>query len=344
MILKSFYRKKSTKLYYILLSIIFIIVLSLYLIMNYLYDIRQKEYYKISLFYRECTFDCYDDLSDDSRFVNIKRTLPFEFIDGPIHKTSVGVNEIGRRVLAYRNESNELEDDELILYLNSTDYENEEHNFDNILKSYFNLRYNGKDYKFKVNKIYKAERASVIVSSSLFDNLVKYMNKFSVTGNFYDDFVAKEFDDTYESSSDDMMVSLDCGDARYDDIVKNYNIVHAIVLISIIIFIIISFIVIKNIISDLKENIFLEVRLGYSNFQVKLNIFKRLCTLHLLIFVTSAFIMSIIFVIARMYIKLTFHLKYLSDALLLLFVIIFSDLILSLILNNKSNLKKGVKV
>lgn len=102
------------------------------------------------------------------------------------------------------------------------------------------------------------------------------------------------------------------------------------------IFVIVIIVVNKNVISDLNDNMKMELKIGYTNNQIKFNLFKRLSLLHIFSYVVSLVITFIISSILLVVWNINIDYNFTINTLVLTSIILLSDILLSLILKIKN--------
>lgn len=109
--------------------------------------------------------------------------------------------------------------------------------------------------------------------------------------------------------------------------------------ICIFVFIIAVLVVNKNIVADLKTKMGLEMRLGYTNKMIRLNVIKRLILLHSLAFLFSVILSLFLVVIINKILNIVIVTDYMYLGVRLTIIIVISDLVLGgLIKINKSTI------
>lgn len=98
--------------------------------------------------------------------------------------------------------------------------------------------------------------------------------------------------------------------------------------ICIFVFIIAVLVVNKNIVADLKTKMGLEMRLGYTNKMIRLNVIKRLILLHSLAFLFSVILSLFLVVIINKILNIVIVTDYMYLGVRLTIIIVISDLVL----------------
>ena len=182
---------------------------------------------------------------------------------------------------------------------------------------------------FKIKKIEFKNHGSIIISNNLFNKLKQENNAHYYTVSF----VSENIESNHEKIGTKEIDLSSIDDLAYsENVKKNMNYVKYASIVCIVIFIIVIIVVNKNIISDLRNNMNLEVKLGYTNFQIKMNILKRLLLLHLLSFVIAIAISSIVILGMNIVSNMGIGFDFIYKNALLILIILLSDILLSLFL------------
>ena len=335
MILKSFYRKKSTIIYLIIITLLFL-VLSIMLIINrYLEEIKNNYYIDSNLVLIKSNIDYKDLLENYNNIINIKKCILFSYTDDLITESYVNDLNINNKVIVYPDDV--LENEEIILGLMTYYYEFSKSKISNILNESIKVNFDGKELNLNLIDVVDNERKSnIYIADELFEELT--INNYSYTFNIKTEKDEKEVRKYLDENIDGEVYYLKYELA--DDYVINEKIDNYISISKILTLVLsgglllILIIINKNIIADLDKNTMLEYKLGVKPMDIKKNVMKRLISLHIISFMLSIIVALIIsnVIVSRYYIAM----------MLLVFIfILFIDLIMSLIIN--INKKKFVR-
>ncbi len=335
MILKSFYRKKSTIIYLIIITLLFL-VLSIMLIINrYLEEIKNNYYIDSNLVLIKSNIDYKDLLENYNNIINIKKCILFSYTDDLITESYVNDLNINNKVIVYPDDV--LENEEIILGLMTYYYEFSKSKISNILNESIKVNFDGKELNLNLIDVVDNERKSnIYIADELFEELT--INNYSYTFNIKAEKDEKEVRKYLDENIDGEVYYLKYELA--DDYVINEKIDNYISISKILTLVLsgglllILIIINKNIIADLDKNMMLEHKLGVKPMDIKKNVMKRLISLHIISFMLSIIVALIIsnVIVSRYYIAM----------MLLVFIfILFIDLIMSLIIN--INKKKFVR-
>lgn len=286
MILKSFFRRKSTYIYLAILTIIYFMIFLLTAIDGYLSKKCNESYQQSSLIFIESTNDYYLFMKNEKNLTNIKRCLLLSYIDGFLDKNDLIVYDLDSKVIAYVDDS--LNDDEISIYLNDNTYLNNQNEIKDNYKSFIELEFDNNKYQFKIKKIEKDSRNYVVLSKKVFSELSNgsiYSYTASMKDEKKENKMVKELysqiDGRVDVISADSMQDITQREKIYE-YVKILNIVYYIMCLT---FVLITIVINKNIISDLKYNIFIEYRLGFRKIQIIFNLLKNLVSVYILSFI-----------------------------------------------------------
>lgn len=202
-LLKSFFRKKITKVYLIILCILIISYFLLSSLIVYFTDTQNEIYSKYSEIVVINNFDIYDELSQIKDVKNIERILAFK--ENKDYKIFVDANyEIydsnGNLVDSQHNEDNkimwevmereqledyvlvypasrygyELKDDEIIIAINDFWYDSyEKSSYNEIINQKIGFFYNNQNIEFNICDVIKVNMSSLLISDNLYNELIE---------------------------------------------------------------------------------------------------------------------------------------------------------------------------
>lgn len=350
MIIKSFLRNASTKIYLIIISILFLAISLLFASIEYLNKLQNLKYYDISLLYVEGNKDNVDAFLKRYELINIHKVLTFNYLDDLIDRRDLVELELDNKVLVYADELDEynLNENEVIINLESGRYDNNKPYFPEYINHNIKLSFESEFQELTIKDIKSNNRGSIIISSKLFEKLESKVENESYTANFITEEIANEFYVKQSSYSKNVeTLNLDSyNDSTYQTLERLNKYLKTVKLASyvcIVIFIIVLTVVNKNIISDSNKNIILEKRMGYNRIQIKSNILKRLSILHIISYFITLMISIILVIIFNLVMNTQVSLGYIVNSTIIAILVLISDLLLSLIVNDKSNINRRRK-
>ncbi len=297
MIFKDFYRKKTSRIYFIILTLI----LTFLLILNY----KRLEYIKIgNEKFITSTIDIATKEDVTEELLKIKNIKEVETgITGsnyPYRASKEG------GIFYFKNPS--LKDNEIIMYSLITDYFNKDGNI-------IEIPYKDETISFKVDMYldvnYKENYKIAYISEEMYNKLLPKKEYYYYTIKLNDWFkhaktekeilkkinVAKLDLDVDEMSDyghienhEPILSSFDRGPSLYEDYVTLFNIVYAVFGI---IFLIILIVTIHNILIDEEKSTYLYYCLGFNNQKIKTNNLIKVGSLIILSILTSSIILLI---------------------------------------------------
>ena len=325
-LLKSFFRKKSTKLYIFILVILNVAIISLMSFVNYykgllnevfvnntvLYVIGQNDYYK--------EFSKYDSVINIEKILVVKPDYTYDTLgrqgyviqDGstgiiidsspstsnliiPTWEEFIGIHKNNRIIV--RKDDN-LKEDEITLSFNR------QVTYDISLSSLINKKIgiinNNISYEFVIKNIIDNSKFSeMFISSDMFDKIEKENNIYAYKVTLDDYYDAQRLVGKLDESenNDDFYVSLNTVEesgANYSmsNLIEITDTLINVSYVLLLIFYLITFIVLKNIIKDEKNKLMILSFLGYNKIQCKFINFVKL-----LFLVFNVITISIIFTI-----------------------------------------------
>lgn len=355
-LIKAFLRKKKTKIYIKIFTIIITILFLLNGIneyVNYEFDKRDHPFSSIIMFAKE---NHEDILKKEKKVTTYRRALNFsigvdnEIIYDPslkINGTSVEYEELDETkilwsalqykdtILAFSSSScnTDLNDNEVILFLTEMDYNNEY--MDNYRNYDITFRYKNQEITLLIKEILEPITFNYIcISNALYNELIKEEQNYIYeieTDSYKTKEKLKERWNNIEDN-DFFHIDLQTYDKNIDSSNKN-NILEQMVkiltianIISLIIFFIILLFVTNDFISDEKDNMILLKQLGYTKRQNRVNLLRNMLILDFIIFVLSIIISLLISIIINLVLKIhleIFHFNYILSILIYFIVVEF---------------------
>lgn len=363
MILKSFFKNKTTKIYLVISTILIAALVLLLSFVGYFNGIIDKIYSDSTEMIIMSKQDSISKLMKNKTISNINKALVFKVnfdydtivknsyttsdshgnvIDSYENNVPDGLERIsyndllrfdfGTNILVKCDNDNKLSIDDVSIGIDSDSYESkrkQEYVVDHPLGFYFN----NENIEFNVKDIYIAKRPEITISKQLYDELLEKQNIFVYTARI----------NSYHKSSkvklslkkDDINVIYDTfyysGESNMVYLNSNLvDILNLAIYITIILFLILTTIILKNIIHDLDRNIDLENKLGFNKKQIKFNIFKRLFSLNILSNILGVIISIVIMNLINIIFKLKLILPEFNILIVLFIIILVLDIVLSL--------------
>ncbi len=328
LILKSFIRKKTTKIYIMIFCIICASIMTMFSFSNYYTKIIDELFQENSLMIISSKTDHYKELKKSSatkdiesivllkpnKKINTIKSLP-EYIDGSL----VGGNEYGEGslseiswnalilpkldsvlVLSGSKYNISLQDNEVAIGIREENYLGFREDIKAITGEQIGFYLEEKPVNFVINKFFSSQWPVILVSDNIYNKFIEQSQLHSYRSLVNNDMESRklldEFKKTDTSKEFQAIVETTYNNEDGNSVERFIGLSQALTLISyavIIIFAIIFVIIIKNIINDNKKNILLEKKIGYSNWQIKKNIFLQLIYFGLLSLIFSC-ILSIV--------------------------------------------------
>lgn len=330
MILKSFFRRKSTIIFFFILLTIYLVIFSLIISLNYLNNRLDSNYQKRSILYAESSKDIKSILQEDNNLKDIARIIAFTYKGNIINDYSI--SNFNNIVYAYA--SNDLKNNEIILNMTEYDYLN----YKNVKGEKITFYLENVEYSFIIKDVVQNNKKYINISDEKYNEFLSN-SKFCYTATILKQDKAFDSKDRLIKKGINSYDIMDYYENEQEEQykLKNYikKLKYAIFIISIIFFLSLT-IINYSIISELDKNIFLEYCLGYNRKNIVKNIFIRLFLINIL-----AYIIPIISYIMFSIILKT-NINY--NIILLILVFIFSEIIFlsycqkKRLINNKLNL------
>ena len=368
-LLKSFFRKKITKVYLIILCILIISYFLLSSLIVYFTDTQNEIYSKYSEIVVINNFDIYDELNRIKDVKNIERVLAFK--ENKDYKIFIDANyEIydsnGNLVDSQHNEDNkimwevmerdqledyvlvypasrygyELKDDEIIIAINDFWYDSyEKSSYNEIINQKIGFFYNNQNIEFNIRNVIKVNMSSLLISDNLYNELIEKKDLFVYTAKANslkgESKVKQELKNISDEDSYIFSVASYYKDDASDRISSLYDLLDILKLasyLSIFVFLIVLFIIIKNIINDSRKNYLINRKLGFNKNQIKIEILKELLVLFMLSALISILCLMFLIILINAYfsIKLSMiSIKSFMNLLIVVIIINFATVMLS---------------
>lgn len=326
MIIFSFFRRKSTQIYLLLFIILFLLINSTGLLIENIENIKDNNFSSSTLLYIKSETN-YESLLKSNKYItNIKRALIFDYgnvknIDG----NDIIEEEIGG-ILTYSSVENEAFDkNELVIGLKELNFINNRYNITKLISDSSVFYYEGVQINLKIkNVINSKKRSELIISDSLFNELITKSNSYIYTASITKTNEAQKIINNLNKQVKGNVILLENLDESEQKIgealdknlkyLKAANIV--ICVISILLFLIIN----NNNKNDLINEIYLEQVLGFNSFEIKCYLFLRLIVLH----VASLLISCLLILILKYFINFPLFLLLIRIIKIIVFIMVYN--------------------
>ena len=335
MILKSFYRKKSTCVYLVIITLLFLVLSAMLIINRYLEEIKNNYYLDSNLVLIESSVDYKNLLENYNDIINIERCILFSYTDDLIKQSYINDLNINNKVIVYPDA--DLENDEIILGLMSYYYEFIKSNIDGILNESIKVNFEGEELNWDlVDVIDNKRKSNIYIAKKLFEELA--VNNYFYTFNIMTENKEKEVRKYLNENIDGEVYYLKyelADDYVFNEKINNYIAISKVLTLVLCGGLLLILIIInKNIIADVDKNIMLEYKLGVRPIDIKKNVMKRLISLHGISFMISIIVVLIIC-------NINISKNYILMMILIFGVILIVDLIMSLVINLNRILRKN---
>lgn len=335
MILKSFYRKKSTCVYLVIITLLFLVLSAILIINRYLEEIKNNYYLDSNLVLIESSVDYKNLLENYNDIINIERCILFSYTDDLIKQSYINDLNINNKVIVYPDA--DLENDEIILGLMSYYYEFIKSNIDGILNESIKVNFEGKELNLNlVDVIDNKRKSNIYITKKLFEELA--VNNYFYTFNIMTENKEKEVRKYLNENIDGEVYYLKyelADDYVFNEKINNYIAISKVLTLVLCGGLLLILIIInKNIIADVDKNIMLEYKLGVRLIDIKKNVMKRLISLHGISFMISIIVVLIIC-------NINISKNYILMMILIFGVILIVDLLMSLVINLNRILRKN---
>lgn len=363
MILKSFFRKKIIKIYAVVITSLIIALVLLNSFMLYLFQIKNDIFIKNTLLITISEKNYFSKLKNIPEIENINRILLFEphaennliiedssvliQDDNKLRWDEISIFELDKIIVnSDKNMEKKLNNGEVSIGLRHYDFEKRKENISQYINNFITFNYLGVPITLKVVNIYDSyNRGEIIIADNQFQSLAKDTPNYTYSSKIMNEDKSNEIIQnikSYASKEKHKVVLLDDAISfddnqtimKVDEMVSKLKIVDYVIMGILILTVII---ITKNIISDLRKDNVLERKLGFNKYQIKYYTFKRLSILHILNIITGILLSYPMILIINHLTNITLNFIIPSNILHLTLIIIGSDLLLSLIVNNKSN-------
>lgn len=326
MIIFSFFRRKSTQIYLLLFIILFLLINSTGLLIENIENIKDNNFSSSTLLYIKSETN-YESLLKSNKYItNIKRALIFDYGNVKnIDENDIIEEEIGG-ILTYSSVENEAFDkNELVIGLKELNFINNRYNITKLISDSSVFYYEGVQINLKIkNVINSKKRSELIISDSLFNELITKSNSYIYTASITKTNEAQKIINNLNKQVKGNVILLEnlgeseqkIGEALDKNLkyLKAANIV--ICVISILLFLIIN----NNNKNDLINEIYLEQVLGFNSFEIKCYLFLRLIVLH----VASLLISCLLILILKYFINFPLFLLLIRIIKIIVFIMVYN--------------------
>lgn len=326
MIIFSFFRRKSTQIYLLLFIILFFLINSTGLLIENIENIKDNNFSSSTLLYIKSETN-YESLLKSNKYItNIKRATIFDYGNVKnIDENDIIEEEIGG-ILTYSSVENEAFDkNELVIGLKELNFINNRYNITKLISDSSVFYYEGVPINLKIkNVINSKKRSELIISDSLFNELITKSNSYIYTASITKTNEAQKIINNLNKQVKGNVILLENLDESEQKIgealdknlkyLKATNIV--ICVISILLFLIIN----NNNKNDLINEIYLEQVLGFNSFEIKCYLFLRLIVLH----VASLLISCLLILILKYFINFSLFLFLIRIIKIIVFIMVYN--------------------
>ena len=335
MILKSFYRKKSTCVYLVIITLLFLVLSAMLIINRYLEEIKNNYYLDSNLVLIESSVDYKNLLENYNDIINIERCILFSYTDDLIKQSYINDLNINNKVIVYSDA--DLENDEIILGLMSYYYEFIKSNIDGILNESIKVNFEGEELNLNlVDVIDNKRKSNIYIAKKLFEELAvnNYFYTFNIMTENKEKEVRKYLNENIDGEVHYLKYEL-ADDYVFNEKINNYIAISKVLTLVLCGGLLLILIIInKNIIADVDKNIMLEYKLGVRPIDIKKNVMKMLISLHGISFMISIIVVLIIC-------NINISKNYILMMILIFGVILIVDLLMSLVINLNRILRKN---
>lgn len=326
MIIFSFFRRKSTQIYLLLFIILFFLINSTGLLIENIENIKDNNFSSSTLLYIKSETN-YESLLKSNKYItNIKRAIIFDYGNVKnIDENDIIEEEIGG-ILTYSSVENEAFDkNKLVIGLKELNFINNRYNITKLISDSSVFYYEGVPINLKIkNVINSKKRSELIISDSLFNELITKSNSYIYTASITKTNEAQKIINNLNKQVKGNVILLENLDESEQKIgealdknlkyLKAANIV--ICVISILLFLIIN----NNNKNDLINEIYLEQVLGFNSFEIKCYLFLRLIVLH----VASLLISCLLILILKYFINFPLFLFLIRIIKIIVFIMVYN--------------------
>ncbi len=345
MVIRSFFRRKNTKVYLFLNLLILIIILLLVIVINMFNNKVDEIFADSSSFITKTSIDLFDNLDRRDEIINTKRAILFEqsynneiisIVSSNYTKLSwdsITNRSLEENIVAYKDsdKSIDLNYGEIAIGLSSLEYINYKYIFDDILNHDITFTFNNEEITFKVSKIYDSKhQGEVVIDDKQFNELISSTDYYLYLSQITNEEIAYAIEKDFigmKQSGDIVLLVQDYAneDMKILDKSKSYiSILKYVCYFIIICFGLFIIIIDRNMLFDLNYNIRLENYFGFKKSKIKRLLIERIISLYLISYIVAFIIDFIIALI--MHVSIMNYLLY--SLYIMLFILIANSLII----------------
>lgn len=352
-LLKGFFRKKSTKVYLIIFSTLLTATILLFSVKNYYSDLENDFFQKNTYLLVVSKNDSYADFAKNRNVVNIKRVLLFkpDYTNDIFRKSNdkeetnsnslmswKELSETGTEtIFVFSNNKNESKKSDNQISINISPLTIEAINIADLVDKNVSFNYDDKKISFIVKDINESAFINIYIAENVFNNLLDNSKEFTyiLTIKSYEN--AKSMEAKLATSKNVKQVDLkqkmpDEKEAKTMEAVKGFlkslKIASYFIIFS---FLIVFFSIKQNIIKDENRNINIESLLGYNKNVIKKYLGLKIFALDILTYLISATFSIILLLITNKLLNFQFEILntfllfiiYTTSALISLFLCLF---------------------
>lgn len=327
--LKSFIRKRTTKIYIIIFSVICTSIMTLFAFTNYYSKIIDELFEQNSIMVVTSKIDHYKKLNEykvvesiepivllkPNKNISMFKTNP-KYIDGvlvngdELNQKSISriawdslyIDELNYILVLPDSKNNiNLQDNEVAIGMREEQLEGYKDDIKEIIGKEIGFYLEDEAIEFVIHSFYSSQWPVILVSDNVYSQLKEKSQLHSYQLLINNDMASrkliadlKESDKSKEFQAvAQTTYNMKDGNsvARFIELSQILTFVNYVV---IMIFIIIFIVIIKNIVNDSKKNIILEKRIGYNNLQIKKNVILQLMCFGLLTLIFSTILSMIL--------------------------------------------------
>lgn len=338
LLLKGFFRKKSTIIYIIIYSIIFSAIISIFSLIKFNEEYLKSVYSKTSFLMVTSSKECYDEIKDNKNVVKIERFIIFEpdnecttfkhssytvvtndsiidYNSGQIGDSRLAWEDFMEfdyiMIFSDKEKDFKLKDNEIALSLSGIENVNQDVK-NNLIGKNLTFIYNNQKEEFKIQNYYNSVNKEMTIPDNKFNELINY-SKYSYKV-YVDDYLnlgesisnLKDSINTEDVEVDGIQSvnALEEGDRVFQarDLIDLFKIIS---FFSIIIIVIIFIIVSRNVYVDEKKIAKIERVIGFNKLQTKKLSFLKVVTLNFSSFIIAIIISTIINFLVNTFVNFT---------------------------------------
>ncbi len=309
MIIRSFFRKTTTRIYILLLSVIITVVGLLNSYNIYIEENIDKIYHASNLLIITTKEDNFENIINDERIDSVREALEFHptesdrilendpNINNPLTWESLAYYSYNT-VLAFSDKNSNLKNNEILLGIDSVQYENSKSIIEKYKGKKIKTLFMEQEYEFIIKDVFDASlHPEFIISNKMFNALMTRKDSNIYTAKLKrlkdENDINKDYSKLKKYDDDTIRVGVSCNSYRdiscekLNDYQTQLKGIRTITTLLYLAFIAMYIIISKNIINDLDINSKLEAILGYKKCELKINMFKRIFSMTIINYMLS---------------------------------------------------------